>query len=109
MLSWLSPAIEVRPRLSINRSIGQRSGHLLPRIDGLLWERLRNVLVQLQSSTIRIEHVDVLDMGARRNRHRLGDGTGRVTSGCCEAGLPEPSDRGIEVAGQQMEVRQPGR
>jgi hypothetical protein len=47
-------------------------------------------------------------MGAWRNRHRLADGTGRVASGRCEAGLPKPSDRGIEVARQQMEVVSPG-
>jgi hypothetical protein len=37
---------------------------LLPRIHGLLWQRLRNVLIQLQARAIRIEHVDVPDMGA---------------------------------------------
>src|SRR5258705_4637127 len=92
-----------------NRGTEERSRDLLPRIHGLLWQRLWNVLVQLQSSAIRIEHVDVLDVGAWRHRHRLADGTGRVTSGRCEAGLPQPSDRGIEVAGEQMEVRQSGR
>ena len=66
------------------------------------------MLIQLQSNAIRIEHVDVLDMGAWRNPHRLADGTGRVASGRCEASLPKPGDRGIEVARQQMKVRQPG-
>src|SRR4030095_3762285 len=47
-------------------------------------------------------------MGAWRHRHGLADRTGRVSCGRYEARLPEPSDRGLEVAGQQMEVRQPG-
>src|SRR5262245_17658964 len=45
-------------------------------------------------------------MRARRNRDRLADGAGRVASSRRETGLTEPRDRGIEVARQQMEVRQ---
>src|SRR5258705_13179300 len=91
-----------------NRGTEERSRDLLPRIHGLLWQRLWNVLIQLQSNAIRIEHVDVLDMGALRDRHRVPDAAGRVTSGRCETGWPKPPGYGVAEAVHHLDRRQDG-